>query len=64
MIVYDTIYLEKAIKLKPSNLIFTSLEVQTKEIKEINQNIDKEGLEEQIKKLRTKKLSIRNSGRN
>ncbi|REC43277.1 hypothetical protein [Chryseobacterium sp. 5_R23647] len=54
VIVYDTIYLEKAIKLKPANLKFSSLEIEEEEIKEINLNIDKEELEEQIKKLRTK----------
>ncbi|MCD0477697.1 hypothetical protein LPB90_04480 [Chryseobacterium sp. LC2016-29] len=54
VIVYDTIYLEKAIKLKPANLMFSSLEIEEEEIKEINRNIDKEELEEQIKKLRTK----------
>ncbi|WP_175622108.1 outer membrane beta-barrel protein [Chryseobacterium schmidteae] len=54
VIVYDTIYLEKAIKLKPANLMLSSLEIEEEEIKGINQNIDKEELEEQIKKLRTK----------
>lgn len=56
VIVYDTIYLEKAIKLKPANLKFSSLEIEEEEIKEINLNIDKEELEEQIKKLRTKRF--------
>lgn len=56
VIVYDTIFLEKAIKLKPANLLFSSLEIPEKEIKEANnQIIGKEELEEQIKKLRTKK---------
>ena len=54
VIVYDTIYLEKAIKLKPANLMFSSLEIKEEEIKEINRNIDKEELEEQKKKLKTK----------
>lgn len=54
VIVYDTIYLEKAIKLKPANLMLSSLKIEEEEIKEINRNIDKEELEEQIKKLRTK----------
>lgn len=56
VIVYDTVYLEKAIKLKPANLKFSSLEIEEEEIKEINLNIDKEELEEQIKKLRTKRF--------
>ena len=57
VIVYDTIFLEKAIKLKPANLLFSSLEIPEKEIKEANnQIIDKEELKEQIKKLRTKKF--------
>jgi len=57
VIVYDTIYLEKAIKLKPAHLLFSSLKIQEKEIKEANNQItDEEQLEEQIKKLRTKKF--------
>ncbi len=56
VIVYDTIYLEKAIKLKPANLMFSSLEIEEEEIKEINLKIDKEELEEQIKKLKTKRF--------
>lgn len=54
VIVYDTVYLEKAIKLKPTNLILSSLEIQEQEIKEINRNLDKEELDEQIKKLKIK----------
>lgn len=57
VIVYDTIYLEKAIKLKPAHLLFSSLKIQEKEIKEANNQItDEEQLEEQIKKIRTKKF--------
>lgn len=57
VIVYDTIYLEKAIKLKTAHLLFSSLEIQEKEIKELsNQITDKEQIEEQIKKLRTKRF--------
>lgn len=57
VIVYDTIYLEKAIKLKPAHLLFSSWEIQEKEIKELsNQITDKEQIEEQIKKLRTKRF--------
>lgn len=55
VIVYDTVYLEKAIKLKPAHFLFSSLEIQEKEIKELsNQITDEEQPEEQIKKLRTK----------
>lgn len=55
VIVYDTVYLEKAIKLKPAHFLFSSLEIQEKEIKELsNQISDEEQPEEQIKKLRTK----------
>jgi len=53
VIVYDTVYLEKAIKLKPAHLLFSSLEIEEEEI---NLKIDKEELEEQIKKLRTKRF--------
>jgi len=57
VIVYDTVYLEKAIKLKPAHLLFLSWEIQEKEIKELsNQITDKEQIEEQIKKLRTKRF--------
>lgn len=57
VIVYDTIYLEKAIKLKPAHLLFSYWEIQEKENKELsNQITDKEQLEEQIKKLRTKRF--------
>lgn len=52
VIVYDTIYLEKVIKLKPANLMFSSFEIKEQEIKEINRSID----EEQIKKIRTKRF--------
>ncbi|MFL9833514.1 hypothetical protein [Chryseobacterium terrae] len=58
VIVYDTIYLEKAIKLKPANLLFSTFEIPEKEINEINQNIDKEELEEQIKKLKTRSFQF------
>jgi len=54
VIVYDTIYLEKAIKLKPANLMLSSLEIEEEEIKEINRSNNQKKLEEQIKKLRTK----------
>ncbi|MFY1047631.1 outer membrane beta-barrel protein [Chryseobacterium sp. GP-SGM7] len=50
VIVYDTIYLEKAVRLKPGNLMFSSLEIQEKEIKNIQQNTNKEELEELVKK--------------
>ena len=56
VIVYDTIYLEKAVKLKPANLMFSSLEIQEKEIKNIQQNTNKEELEEQLKKISNNKF--------
>lgn len=55
VIVYDTIYLEKAINLKPADFKFSSLKIQEREIKAINdQKTDDLELEEKIKKLKTK----------
>lgn len=55
VIVYDTIYREKSINLKPADLMFSSLKIQEREMKAINdQKIDDLELEEKIKKLRTK----------
>ncbi|MEG1666960.1 hypothetical protein [Chryseobacterium sp.] len=55
VIVYDTIYREKSINLKPADLMFSSLKIQEIEIKAINdQKIDNLELEEKIKKLKTK----------
>ncbi|MBD3905702.1 hypothetical protein NAL32_14740 [Chryseobacterium sp. Ch-15] len=55
VIVYDTIYLEKAINLKPVDFKFSSLKIQEREIKAINdQKTDDLELEEKIKKLKTK----------
>lgn len=56
VIVYDTIYLEKAVKLKPVNLMFSSLEIQAKEIKSIQENTNKEEIEEQLNKISTNKF--------
>lgn len=57
VIVYDTIYLEKAIKLKPAHLLFSSFQIQGREIKTISQQeLDKEELEEQLKKLQKTKF--------
>jgi hypothetical protein len=56
VIIYDTIYIEKPIKLKPANLVFSTFKIQEKEINEINQNIDKEELEEKIKTLNSRKF--------
>ncbi|MGO4708656.1 hypothetical protein AB4Y90_05960 [Chryseobacterium sp. 2TAF14] len=56
VIIYDTIYIEKPIKLKPGNLVFSTFKIQEKEINEINQNIDKEELEEKIKTLNSRKF--------
>ena len=50
VIVYDTIYLEKAIRLKPTFLTFSPLQIQHKEINSNHQIVDKIELEEQIKK--------------
>ncbi|MFC7346190.1 hypothetical protein ACFQO9_05570 [Chryseobacterium zhengzhouense] len=50
VIVYDTIYLEKAIRLKPAFLTFSPLQIQHKEINSNHQIVDKTELEEQIKK--------------
>lgn len=58
VIVYDTIYLEKAVKLIPANLMFSSHEILAKEIKSIQQNIDKEELQEQLKKLSNNKFQF------
>lgn len=58
MIVYDTIYLEKAVKLRPASLIFSSFQIQAKEIKNIQQNTNKEELEEQLKKISNNKLQF------
>ncbi|MCX8532881.1 outer membrane beta-barrel protein [Chryseobacterium luquanense] len=58
VIVYDTIYLEKAVKLKPANLMFSSHEILTKEINSVQQNIDKEELQEQLKKISNNKLQF------
>lgn len=55
VIVYDTIYREKSISLKPADFKFSSLKIQEREIKAINdQKIDNLELEEKIKKLKTK----------
>lgn len=55
VIVYDTIYREKSINLKPADPMFSSLKIQEREMKAINdQKIDDLELEEKIKKLRTK----------
>lgn len=55
VIVYDTIYREKSINLKPADFKFSSLKIQEREIKAINdQKIDNLELEEKIKKLKTK----------
>ncbi|MDQ8142572.1 outer membrane beta-barrel protein [Chryseobacterium sp. CFS15] len=56
VIVYDTIYLEKAIKLKPAKLMLSSLEIQAKEIKSIPQNTNKEEIEEQLNKISVNKF--------
>ena len=56
VIVYDTIYLEKAIKLKPAKLMLPSLEIQAKEIKSIPQNTNKEEIEEQLNKISVNKF--------
>lgn len=56
VIVYDTIYLEKAIKLKPAKLMLSSLEIQAKEIKSIPQNTNKEEIEEQLNKILVNKF--------
>ncbi|SUX46215.1 outer membrane beta-barrel protein [Chryseobacterium indoltheticum] len=56
VIVYDTIYLEKAIKLKPAKLMLSSLEIQAKEIKSIPQNTNKEEIEEQLNKVSVNKF--------
>ncbi|QQQ30009.1 outer membrane beta-barrel protein [Chryseobacterium indoltheticum] len=56
VIVYDTIYLEKAIKLKPVKLMLSSLEIQAKEIKSIPQNTNKEEIEEQLNKISVNKF--------
>lgn len=56
VIVYDTIYLEKAIKLKPAKLMLSSLEIQAKEIKSIQQNTNKEEIEEQLNKISVNKF--------
>lgn len=58
VIVYDTIYLEKAVKLKPANLMFSSLEIQAKEIKSIQQNTNEKEIEEQLKKISTHKFQF------
>jgi len=58
VIVYDTVYIEKAVKLKPANLVFSSLEIQEKEIKNIQQNINKDELEEQLKKISNNKFQF------
>ncbi|HEX7871133.1 MAG TPA: hypothetical protein VF455_13575, partial [Chryseobacterium sp.] len=58
VIVYDTIYLEKAVKLKPANLMFSSHEILAKEINSVQQNIDKEELQEQLKKISNNKLQF------
>jgi hypothetical protein len=51
VIVYDTIYIEKAIKIKPAHLTFSPLQIQHQEILSNNKIINKEDLEEQIKKI-------------
>jgi len=56
VILYDTIYLEKAIKLKPAKLMLSSLEIQAKEIKSIPQNTNKEEIEEQLNKISVNKF--------
>ncbi|MCX8525462.1 outer membrane beta-barrel protein [Chryseobacterium formosus] len=58
VIVYDTIYLEKAVKLKPANLIFSDFKILAKEINSVQQYIDKEELQEQLKKLSTNKFQF------
>lgn len=58
VIVYDTVYIEKAVKLKPANLVFSSLEIQEKEINNIQQNINKDELEEQLKKISNNKFQF------
>ncbi|MCD1118334.1 hypothetical protein [Chryseobacterium turcicum] len=55
VIVYDTIYREKSINLKSADFKFSSLKIQEREIKSINnQKIDELELEKKIKKLKTK----------
>ncbi|MCE3076408.1 hypothetical protein [Chryseobacterium gwangjuense] len=52
VVVYDTVYVEKSIPLKPANLQISSLEIKEKEIKDLkHQNIDTKELEKKLKKL-------------
>lgn len=51
VIVYDTIYIEKAIKIKPAHLTFSPLKVKDQEILSNNKIINKEEIEEQIKRI-------------
>jgi len=51
VIVYDTVYLEKPLRLKPKNLITHSLVVSEKEIKDVyKENLDKQKNEKKIKR--------------
>ncbi|WP_157884390.1 outer membrane beta-barrel protein [Chryseobacterium kwangjuense] len=51
VVVYDTIYVDKAIPLKPANLLSSSLEIKEKEIRDgKQQNINKKEVEKQIEK--------------
>lgn len=57
VIVYDTVYLEKAIKQNPANLLFSSLKIKEQEIKQLaTKNIDTDELEEQLKKISNNKF--------
>ncbi len=57
VIVYDTVYVEKPTQLKPADLLFSSLEVNEKEINDLKpQNIDKKEPEKKIKKISNTRL--------
>lgn len=57
VIVYDTIYMEKSIKIKPVGPIFPALKVQEKEIRDISQySLDKKEGEEILKKIPNSKF--------
>lgn len=56
VIVYDTVFVEKAIRLKRAGVLLPFLKIHAKEIKSINKNIDKEKLKEEIEKLANKRF--------
>ncbi|MBD8082082.1 outer membrane beta-barrel protein [Chryseobacterium caseinilyticum] len=56
VIVYDTVFVEKAIPLKRAGILLPLLKIHAKEIRSINKNVDQEKLKEEIEKIANRKF--------